>query len=449
MPLTPQLREDLVTLMINLYPSEPDMIKLVNDLDAARPTGYKGQAWQAIAPSKSTYRNSLRTVVDAADEQIWLSDIVEELTSLFPKRVELNEYLVEIRRGHQSKKSTLDDRYCEMFISAAVNMPLSVSDAIALVEGLGVRLGLNAGGSVWQQIASAELVHESAMRAVVRVAHEDGWLRGLVKEFLDHYPACPEFQIVMAEIDRVRTPGTGANPFDEVLLDADRPFVNRHNLRLQLRNLTAVKGAPVLLVDGRRKTGKSYSFYLIQHVAPTQGYTTHQFEMSSLPRPDELALEIMSRLGAKTAIPTIGQESAERWGQKLAQLIYETIAEQKQPRLFVFDEFDAKTPLPEGTASLIVRLAKYAVQELRPYLRLVLVRFPGKLPLAVDEVTARDAAEPFTTAHMVDVVMKVAKARRGTVSLAVVQEKIEHDLGSKRATLQDRFRYLRELLQTI
>jgi hypothetical protein len=300
----------------------------------------------------------------------------------------------------------------------------------------------------WDATVLIPFTYANAVPLLVDAADGQGWLRDLVQRLATTFPARLEFVTVLTEFDRAATPRTVLNPFDEVLLDGDRPFVNRQPLRTHLLNLTNPAGAAVLLVDGQPQTGKSFSFYLINHVAPTKGFVVHKFKMTSLPKPDELALDILYRLGVDRAIPPIGQESAERWAEKLAGVVARAIDEKKTLRLFVFDQF-SETPLPEGTASLITRLATYADEELRPFLRVVLVRFPGALAPELDDVTPRDAAEPFTTAHMVAVVMQVAAARNWSVTQAVVKAKIDeyHQVAGR--SLKDRFKFLRELLQQL
>ena len=170
----------------------------------------------------------------------------------------------------------------------------------------------------WDATVLIPFTYANAVPLLVDAADGQGWLRDLVQRLATTFPARLEFVTVLTEFDRAATPRTVLNPFDEVLLDGDRPFVNRQPLRTHLLNLTNPAGAAVLLVDGQPQTGKSFSFYLINHVAPTKGFVVHKFKMTSLPKPDELALDILYRLGVDRAIPPIGQESAERWAEKLA-----------------------------------------------------------------------------------------------------------------------------------
>ena len=216
---------------------------------------------------------------------------------------------------------------------------------------------------------------------------------------IEKFPARSEFNAVLTEINRVATAVTVANPFEEVLLAGNRPFVNRQSLRATLLDLTDPTGSPVLLIHGGRKTGKTFSFYFINHVAPSKNYIANRFLMTRLPKPDQLAEDILGRIGVTRTLQPIGIESAERWSEKLADTVKDAILEKETPRLFVFDDFPvtelpdgsiADIPLPAGTASLIVRLVQYADEELRSYLRVVLVQFPSELSSELDDIALRE-----------------------------------------------------------
>lgn len=300
----------------------------------------------------------------------------------------------------------------------------------------------------WNATVPPTVPYADAVSALVVAADGQGWLRVFVERLSKKFEQRTELSDVLAEIDRAATPKTDANPFEEVLLEGGRPFVNRKPLRAHLVDLLSRQGASVLRVDGEPQTGKSYSYYLINHVAPARGFEVHKFKMSSLPTPDELAFDILDRIGVDASIPPLGQESAERWAEKIANALQRAIRESGTARLFVFDDFST-TPLPEGTQSLIVRLATYADEELHPFLRVVLVRFPGTLPPEVEDITPLDIAQPFTPTDEVAVVMKVGAARKWSISEGAVKAKIDEYQQSAGRTLNERFKFLRQLLQQL
>jgi hypothetical protein len=307
----------------------------------------------------------------------------------------------------------------------------------------------------WVDIVPMNASYANAVPLVIEAADAQNWIRALVDHLATSFDTRPEFARVLIEIDRATTPRTVPDPFDEVLLDGGRPFVNRRPLRASLLDLTDQGGSSVLLIDGERQSGKKFSYYLINHVAPTKGFIVSRFPMARSPRPDELADDVLRRIGVERILPEIGNESAERWAEKLADKVYQLIFEKKSRRLFVFEGFPTtklpdgtivETPLPEGTASFIVRLARYSDEELRPYLRVVLIRFRGELPPELDDVALRDEARAFTPTDMVAAVMQVVRARGWPVSEAAVRERIDTYHQAAERTLNDRFRFLRGLL---
>lgn len=309
---------------------------------------------------------------------------------------------------------------------------------------------------IWNAVVpTSGTSYTNAVVLLVDIADGQNWLRALVQRLVDTYPTRPEFKTVLDEIDRTAPVATVTNPFDEVLLAGNRPFADRQPLRAALLDLTNSTGSPVLLIDGEPKTGKTFSYYFISHVAPTKNYIVSRFIMARQPKPDELAEEILGRIGVTRTLQPIGNESAERWAEKLADTVKDAIEEKQTPRLFVFDEFPVtklpdgsvvEIPLPPGTASFIVRLARYADEELRSYLRVVLMRFRGELPPELDDVALRENVQSFTSTHMVAVVMQVAKARNWSVTEATVKAKIDQYHQTPGRTLNDKFKFLRGLL---
>jgi hypothetical protein len=303
----------------------------------------------------------------------------------------------------------------------------------------------------WLETVPAGLVVVSYLVVVQRFiekAEAQSWLRALVAALAAQFAGVTQFQSTLQELDRAAPVETSPNPFEEVLLAGDRPFANRRDLRRELLKLTSPAGACVLRVEGEKQTGKSFSYHLINHVAPRKGFRVNKFRMSHLPKPDALAGEILDRLGVEKALPPIGNESAERWAEKLALIVAQAIEDRASPRLFVFDEF-SDTPLPDGTASLIARLATYADEELRQYLRVVLMRFQHSLHPDVEDIALRDEAKPFTATDMVHVVTKIAEAKGWQVTPEVAKERIDRLLQDPQLTLQQKFRALRKLLRDL
>ena len=286
----------------------------------------------------------------------------------------------------------------------------------------------------------------SAANVLVDLALARGWGEKLVAALLAISPDNFELQQVRDWL-AARIQPTIDDPFKEVLLESHRPFVDRDGLRQNLR-LLCTGGSTTLVVTGIPKSGKSHSFYLAQHVARPRGFIVSQFTVSDYPQPDKLAAEILDRIGVDAAPVQQGAENAQRWGDRLAAQIADAIGKQKLQRILVFDEFpDGELPL--GTCKLIVRLAKFADEELRPYLRLVLIQFIAELPPALEDVVEREQPEPFTDNDILRALQQVAAARRWDLSETALQVEIAALDKRPEVRLRAGFRFLRETIRKL
>jgi hypothetical protein len=300
---------------------------------------------------------------------------------------------------------------------------------------------------VWAGAVPANPTARSAVNIIVDLAMNQGWIKPIFDAIPRTAANAAELDVIKAQLEVQLLPTT-ADPFGEVLLDGNRPFANREDLRFVLRDLCEAGGPPLLMIRGDPQTGKSFSFYLAQHIARQRGFVTSQFEVDALVNPDQLAAEILRRIGVDVELEEKGVESAQRWAEKLADQVKTAIEERKQKRLFVFDSFpvDPKPPLPPETLSFIVRLAKYADQELGPWLRIVTIQFPAEFPSTIQDVAEQDEARPFSGADMLAVLKQVANARGWSVSDQALLDEI-HQVEGK--PLRERFQFMKRTLRRL
>jgi hypothetical protein len=331
----------------------------------------------------------------------------------------------------------LSQAHRTLLIQTVITANLSAATVQNLVNA--VRPG------IWGNAVPLSASLADGLTVIVDRAATESWLRGLVAAFAQALPGSQEIASVLDEVSREPASATAANAFEEVWLDGNRPFVNRRALRNQLLDLVSAGGARVLLVDGPKESGKSYSYYLMNHAASRQGFVVSQFKLAQSPTPDQLADEIVRRIGAAVELPPPSAESAVRRADKLADVVKNALEQKATPRFFIFDEFPA-SGLPTETVAFVVRLATYADQELRALLRIVLVRFPGTLPPDLDDVAARDDVQPFSAPDMVAVVMQVAAARGWRLSEGAVQTKINELEAQQPPSLRHRVRFLQKFI---
>lgn len=288
---------------------------------------------------------------------------------------------------------------------------------------------------------------DNIVNVIVDRALLEGWIGPIVAQLPRNPATAAELDVIVAQLKDQPQP-TSADPFQEVLLEGNRPFANRVDLRLSLRTLCEAAGSTLLVVTGEPRTGKSFSFYLAQHIARQRGFITSQFDIGTMAEPVALATEVLRRVGVPLKKETTGLESGQRTGKDLADQVKDALEERKQRRLLVFDGFPVAPdpPLPPETISFIVRLATYADEELRPFLRVLLIRFHEPLPDAIDDVAERDQAQPFSDADMLAVLKQVAKARGWSVSDQALQDEINQVSGK---SLRERFHLMRKTIRRL
>jgi hypothetical protein len=103
---------------------------------------------------------------------------------------------------------------------------------------------------------------------------------------LSEFGALPAAQELSLALERIRAGGTlrmQAQPPWEMALIEGVPVINRLRLRELLKRIVDNKGPPVVLVDGPAGTGRSHSFYLINHVAASYGHKLVKMDIAYLP----------------------------------------------------------------------------------------------------------------------------------------------------------------------
>lgn len=304
--------------------------------------------------------------------------------------------------------------------------------------------------SMVNQAAEARILdpitREAAVASAVSMADGGGWIRELVDKLRDRYPAVETFKVVLKAIDDQTALSTSTDIRYEVLLDAGRAFVDRTQLRQQVITLLQHDGPAVLMVEGQTGTGKSFSRYLITHIARASGYATHHLDLKDLPTCDLVADEILQLLGSSRELPVLGNGSATRWAERLAMVVQAEVRRDQGRHVFIFDEAGDAQPLPEDTVTFINKLAKYADDELRSNMRVVLMRFSGELPNDIADAAARENVVPFTTDDMVAMMMQVVTARNWAMSEPAMRRKLEEFEGVASLTLRDKQKMLRALL---
>jgi hypothetical protein len=217
---------------------------------------------------------------------------------------------------------------------------------------------------------------------------------------------------------------TVADPFAEVLVEGNRPFVGRAVLRRHLRTLTEPEGPSILVIDGATATGKSYSQQLINHVAMRRGFVVVSFGVTDEVGSATLDDLLKSLEDPQTTMGTLRRSMAEHAAQQGRRVVLTIDGLARHPRR---DE-------------LVLAFADRVSVWLHR-VRLVLIDFGGMLPPHLESVTLREEVEPFTTDDLVDAIDQIARARRW-IGLENVRERLTLTEGEPLAARSEDLRQL-------
>ncbi|MEV8093147.1 effector-associated domain EAD1-containing protein [Kitasatospora sp. NPDC085879] len=226
----------------------------------------------------------------------------------------------------------------------------------------------------------------TTVHRVVEEAERAGWLEELLGALRNG-----RFPAVAALADRLLTavpPAAGyddrhEDPYATDLL-GQRLFLDRTLLRAHLKDLVSDSRSRVLLVTGPRSCGKSYTWYLVSHVAQhLQTFKPILVDLSEWADQVCTPFDLMSSVASQLKLPepTVdqyaqGAAQARRLRDWLVGQLYDESVRAKY--LLVVDSLD-HVPLQADTAALIDHLAGAAIRERLPGLRVVLLGYgrPG------------------------------------------------------------------------
>jgi hypothetical protein len=188
------------------------------------------------------------------------------------------------------------------------------------------------------------------------------------------------------EQDLARPQVPGVDPWDAVVLLNHLPFINRTSGRTVLKRLLGGSGQMIGCVQGPRRSGKSYTLYLVQHMADLQGdvrWTYVELEGSEAPgyEADDLAKAIVRRVtqNAQAALPDDLNPAPGRRVQQLAEWIMNTIAALPVRVWIVLDGF-GHPDVAKPVQKLIEQLSGFVQKQLLgPGRRLILLDYPPRL----------------------------------------------------------------------
>jgi len=297
--------------------------------------------------------------------------------------------------------------------SFAVSRAFIVNELQLLLLGMNLR---------FEDYAPALLPYPEQIDQLVARANSQGWIGQFVVVVVRAAPHNEEIQAFLQTHPHLNPSAIspGNHPCDTLFVFGGKCFIGRANLRRFLKAMTLPTGKKVLVVTSeRRKVGKSYSRVLVDFLAQHQqpaAVVAIDLDQDDYD-PGTLAEAIAGRLGVTTSGPLQDRQQAPRWNQALVEWIAPLTPVPLATQAFwiVLDGFRQK-PLSEALQDFIAQLAQ-RIQGMS-HLRLILLNYTYRLPLAVEAFVFKDRVEPIEQGELEVFLSAVYERKHGVPPVA-------------------------------
>lgn len=233
-----------------------------------------------------------------------------------------------------------------------------------------------------------------------------------------------------------------ADPFDAILLGR-LPFLGRPAARAYLRALLQdLPSQPIVVINGTRGAGKTYTTELIDHVCRTHQsinpcHIELQPEQGTSIGPAELSGDIVTLMGGDPSqMPKQGETNLERWTQELANWVLLVARNSGSKHWIVLDGF-SKAELRQDTLLFVVKLAHVLTSGVARRLhRLILLDFDhSALPVppgSIAHETIPGLSRAMVTTFVSDLVSKSTAGLDAQAILGQVTEGLSDPISDLR-----------------
>lgn len=247
----------------------------------------------------------------------------------------------------------------------------------------------------------------------------------------------PKIAEIRARVERTPPP-IGQEPLEATLLDTGYPFIDRTRLRRKVREFAPPPQgngrAQILVVNGKPKSGRSYTKQLFMHYCRPPRITLCCVTKSSWTEPQDLAKDLVHTVGGDVRNLPPPDTNMERWLGDLAKwVMHEAFeARQKVPSdyWFLLDGFGGND-LSQRLRDFITKLADwittgiYATSEFR----LILLEFErASLTVPIGKIVTDETVpiDDLETARGINAILvakgQILAAQDPTVAQWVLQE---------------------------
>jgi hypothetical protein len=212
--------------------------------------------------------------------------------------------------------------------------------------------------------------------------------------------------------------------------DRPRPFIDRVELRANLKELVSDRG--VLVVNGPAASGKSYSWHFIAYVRDAlQSFDSYVIDLGNWvgtpAGPIDIMKEIATQLDWEPAVP-----DAEAQEDTLARTLltwFKSNAKRAPAFWIVLDGVD-RAPLTDGALRLIDGIATAAGRAEAGEARVVLLDYRRPLPLDVDPYVLQETLDPIGVDTLRTFFVDVGEQHGVTLASDVVDDLMTKLLGN-------------------
>ncbi|MGW3630994.1 effector-associated domain EAD1-containing protein [Streptomyces sp. NPDC005122] len=195
-------------------------------------------------------------------------------------------------------------------------------------------------------------------------------------------------------------PAGEADPCAALLIGGGRPraFVNRRELRRILREMLSAQGSRVLIVNGDRNTGKTWTWHLLCHVLNNHCIRPYKIDLSTYAQPakvSDIVAELSDQLNwhLGDCDPFASEDAQVR---RLVNVLKRHMRAQQRDCWLVFDGL-VDTALTAPALRLVESIAEAVAEgEAGDRLTVVLIAYDGQLQPAIDPYVWRECLGPIS-----------------------------------------------------
>jgi hypothetical protein len=293
------------------------------------------------------------------------------------------------------------------------------ADLVAQLQSLSSRSELdnalqNAGAPELEKLVGNVGFDEQVVVVLRYLAKNAGHLRDVLKRLAAEHTAEPDF---LKLVERASAHLKVVAPEEDHLMLVSRAggqlFANRSQVRSTVVELADSNGPRVLALDGEEGSGKSHCWYFVDLLRWVKGVEPILLDLDDYGLDEEIAAadlagDVLSALGLDTSgLVDDGTVLAPRRAKDLWRLLEERLKGSRKPDdppVWVFLDHASKVTLSAQATDLVELMAKKAVLNVVPGLRLIVVgkRETFDLPssarlVELQRLNATNLVELFTT----------------------------------------------------